>query len=382
MPEDQPVASGAESEPPLEFNYKAGWWIARILTKENKVAEANAAYEALLKRFPKPNDLDKRLYEWARLNHDNEQYVQADAVWRRLVKDVPLSPLANNAKLHLAESDLIADKFEEARKAFEELAISDKSADEIKERSLYQLVVLAVGQQRWNDVQTTGDRLTTEFPKSTYRHYVGYGQVELLLAKPKNTEEEIATARDLLRPLLAEPVTDEIKNEDWYDRLWVLSAELSFREKKYADVLAVVEQLKSRNPKSPYLYQAEEVLGRSFKQQAKFDDARAAFERVLSNPFANRTETAAKSQFMIGETYLHQEKWSLAFVAYQKVYSLYKFPEWQAAGLLMSARCDEQQNEWKPAVETYKRLIQEFPKFSQIEDAKSGLAAAQKRAAE
>ncbi len=384
FPDDKPVAGGAETEPPLEFNYKAGWWIARILTNQNKVVEADAAYEALLKRFPKPNDLDKRLYEWARLNHDNDRFDQADVIWRRLVKEVPLSLMANNAKLHLAESDLMADKFDDARQTFEELATSDKSADDVKERSLFQLVSLAVGQQRWPDARVAGERLATQFPKSVYLHYVAYGRAEALLAPAKTSEQDLATARQLLQSLQAESSNDDVKNEEWFDRVWVLLAELNFREKKYDEVLTVVEDLKRRNPRSPYVYQAEEVLGRSFKQQAppKFDEARAAFERVLANPFANRTETAAKSQYMIGETYLLQEKWSSAFVAYQKVYSLYRFPEWQAAGLFMSARCDEKQNEWKPAVEAYKRLIMDFPTFSQIDDVKLRLEAAQKRANE
>jgi TolA-binding protein len=159
-------------------------------------------------------------------------------------------------------------------------------------------------------------------------------------------------------------------------------AELNYREQKYDDVIAIVADLKKRDPNSPFLYQAEEVLGRSYKQRAptKFDEARAAFERVLANPFAKGTETAAKAQFLIGDTWFHQQKYDEALAAYQKVFSLHEdYPEWRAEALLSSARCDENQKDWKQAVETYQLLIKTFPAFHKIEQAKSKLEEARKR---
>ena len=111
-------------------------------------------------------------------------------------------------------------------------------------------------------------------------------------------EPELAATRDKLKLLEDQAANDEINSAAWFDRVWVLLAELNFREKKYSDVVKVVDELRHRSPKSAFLHQAEEVLGRSFKQQAppKFDDARSAFERVLADPFAAKTETAAKAE--------------------------------------------------------------------------------------
>ena len=378
---DLPLPAGAESQPPFEFYYKAGQWVAILLSNEQKVDEADAAYDALLTRFPKPADLEKRLYQWASLNHDHQKYDRADVLWKRLAEEFPQGAFASEAKLHLAESDFDAGRFEAARKVFEDVVDDPKSSPEIKEWSLYKLVAMAVDKQQWNEVRRVGERLTNEFPQSPKRFYVLYSQAEAYLSKEKPSEQELVAVRELLTRLKAESANDDVNKTEWFDRVWVLLAELNFNEKKYEEVESTVEELKRRSPRSPFLYQAEEVLGRSYKQQAppKFAEARAAFERVLANEFARRTETAAKAQFLIGETYKFQENWSAAFVAYQKVYTLYKFPEWQANALLMSAVCDEKQNEWKPAVDTYKRILQEFPKFSRIEDVKILLQAAQKR---
>lgn len=379
---DQIPATGAELEPPLEFSYKAGLQAARILSKLNKLDEADAAYGELLKRFPQPADLDKRLDEWAIFNYRHEKFERSDAIWRRLVAETPQSPLVNSARLSLAESDLFAGKFEEARQAFEELAGSDQSTADIKEQALFQLVVLAVDRQRWPDVRAIGNRLTTEFPASPHRFYVAYSLAESLLAGSRSTDAELVQAREILSALQKEEA-EEVRSAEWFDRTWVLLAEVNYREKKYNELAAIVEDFKKQRPDSRFLYLAEEVLGRSYKQQAppKFDEARQAFERVLADESAFRTETAAKAQFMIGDTYFLQEQWNDASIAYQKVYSNYKFPEWQAAALLSAGKCDEAQNEWKLAAETYKLLIKEFPETAVIDEAKKRLEAAQKRAA-
>lgn len=380
VPEDKPAEPGAETKPPLEYSYKAGRWIAVLLTAEKKLDEANAAYEALLKRFPKPADLDKRLYEWAFLNHDNQRYEQADVIWKRLLAETPNSPHANEAKVNLADSAFDANRIEEARTAFVELADNETSTPIIKEWSLSQLVRIAVDQEKWDDVKTYGERLVKDFPESSQRFYVDYSRAEMHLSKSQPAAEDLKAARELLESLRANRGNEDLKKAIWYDRIWVLLAEVDLLEKQYDNVTTVVEELRQASPESRYLYQADEILGRSFKQQAppKFAEAREAFERVLANTHARRTETAAQAQFLIGETFLLQENWRQAFVAYQKVYSLYKYPELQAAALMQSARCDERQNDWKPAIKTYQRLITEFPDFSRMEEVKTLLQAAQK----
>ena len=60
-------------------------------------------------------------------------------------------------------------------------------------------------------------------------------------------------------------------------------------------------RFRSRMPKSEYLYQADEILGGSFKNQAQWEKAIAAFQRVIDARPDEQNETAAKSQLMIAE---------------------------------------------------------------------------------
>lgn len=375
VPVETPAQPAAELQSPWLFSYRAGLQSARLHRREKRVKEADTAYEELLKRFPKPDRLDQLLDEWALLNYDAARYERADAIFRRIVDETPESDLADNARLSLAESDLIAERLEVARKAFEELLASEKSDAEVKERSLYQLLTLAVDQQRWSDVRQLADRVTSDFPASPHRWYATYSIAESVLADPKATEQELEGARVRLESLRNEQENPDVRTLAWFDRVWVLLAEIAFRQKKYDDIEVTVAELRQRPAKSAFLYQAEEVLGRGYKQQAppKFDEARKAFERVLADPVADKTETAAKCQFLIGETLFLQEKWAEAFLAYQKVYANYAYPDWQAAALLQSGKCDEQQSQWKEAASTYRLLIGKFPTSMHAVDAKQRL---------
>ncbi len=378
---DKPAEPNAEQQAPWLYSYRAGLQVARLQRKAKRTREADTAYDELVKRFPKPQRLDQLLDEWALLNYDAQQFERADEIFRRLIAEVPNSDLADNARLSLAESDLIADKLDAARKAFEELVASDKSDAEVKERSLYQLIVLAVDQQRWADVRTLGEQLPVQFPNSVHRWYASYSVVEAILSNVKATEPDLDVVKQRLTVLRAEQENAAVTVLPWFDRVWVLLAEVTFRQKKYEELEPIVAELRQRPMKSPFLHQAEEVLGRGFKQQAppKFDEARMAFERVVSDPAAFRTETAAKSQFLIGETFFLQEKWPEAFIAYQKVFNNYDFPDWQSAALLQSGKCDEQQQQWKEAVATYKLLLEKFPKSMHVEEAKQRQEAAAKK---
>lgn len=356
------------------YAYRSGLQAARTLRSLKKFKEADAAFEQLLKRFPAPKDLDNRLDEWALLNYEAKNYTRSDEIFHRLIKQIPDSPLADNARFSLAESSLNAGRLAEARTEFTKLSVDPKSDDEVRETSLHHLVTIAVESQNWKDVITNSEKLLNSFPKSLYRnstqfyraeaqfHLNQFDQAEQILAKLK-TESEDGTTK-----------------ADWFPRVWIILAELQLRHKKYDDVTKTVAELNQLHPQSPILYQADEILGRSYKNKALFDEARTAFQRVIDSPNGTRTETAAKSQFLIAETHLIQKQYREAQRAYFKVYTLYEFPDWQAPALLQVAVCDESLKQWANAVKTYEDLIKQFPKSEYAKNAKSRLPLARKNA--
>ena len=375
-PEGQSPA-GAEQHLPASYAYRAGLQAARVLGMiEGKAKEADAAYAELNERFPKPKDLDKLLDEWAVLNYQAANYERADEIFRRLVADTPGSDLADNARLSLAESELLAGKVDSARKTFLELESSPKSDQRVQQVALSHLVGIAVERRQWKEVQETSGRLISRFPDSEHRW-----QAEFYRGEAQLQQGDVAAAQKTMLKLKAEIDNEQVGKADWFPRVWVLLAETYLRGKQYDDVLRAADEFRAWNPRSKWLYQVDEILGRSLKNQAKFDQARAAFARAIAGPGAHRTETAAKSQFMIAETYLMQNDHENALKEYLKVYYLYKYPEWQAPALYQAAVCDEKLNQWNDAVRAYEDVLKDFPESEFAAKAKKNLPNARQKAA-
>ncbi len=359
---------------PSRYAMLSGLQAARTLFQLKKIDDVNQAYETLLKKFPKVENLDKILDEWALINYEAEQFEKSDAIFRRLVNETPDSDLADNARLSLAESDLIAAKLEDAAKAFEELQTSSKSDAKVQEVSLYRLIEINLELKKWDLVEKYSKALLKRFPENEYAAFAQFHLAEAALHQNQTN----AAQAELLK-LVDSKKTKELSQAAWYPRAWVLLAETYFRQKKYDDVKKTVDRFRDWNAENPFLYQAEEVLGRSLKNQAKFEEARKVFQKITESENSRRTETAAKCQFLLAETLMIQEQFKAALLAYLQVDIQYKFPEWQAPALFQAGMCHEALNEWAQALKTYQDFLKRFPEHELVSRTKERVKAVQAR---
>jgi TolA-binding protein len=364
-----------EGYSPGRYGYLAGLEAARTLRRLNKIEEADAAYAKLLVKFPKPENLDKLLEEWALMNYDAERYARSDELFKRLLSETPNSDVADNARFNLAESDLIAGKIDAAKAAFQQLEKSPKSDADVQQLSLFRLMAIAEEQQQWEELAKTASALRTRFAEGDYKTDAAF-----YLALAHLQRQQADPALELLKPLAAAKANPAMREKPWFPRVFVLLAEIQWQKKSYADVVATVTDFRAWDPKSKLLYQAEEVLGRAYKTQAKFDEARAVFKQVIDDPNGAKTETAAKAQLMLAETYYQQKDYKTALDHYLRVYLLYKYPAWQAPALFQAAACDEQLGDWPKAVNDYESLLKEFPQTEWAEKAKPRLEQARQNA--
>jgi tetratricopeptide (TPR) repeat protein len=103
------------------------------------------------------------------------------------------------------------------------------------------------------------------------------------------------------------------------------------------------------------------LLGRAAAASADFEAARRYYNKAVRSSTGGKTETAAMAQWMIGETYFHQENFEAALREYLRVEILYSYPRWQAAAVLQAGKCEEALGRNKEAAELYARLIKAFP---------------------
>ncbi len=373
----KPAAAGAEEKRPDQFAFLAGVQAARTQAALKEPEAADVAYEAVLAKYPGAKDLDKLLDEWALMNLKAERFDRSDAVFRMLVDKTPKSPLVAGARLSLAESDFIAGKLLDAKKVFKELATSPQAEAEVKERAMFQFIEILTEQRLWEDLAAETAAFLKTFAESQYRPTVTFRRGEALISTKKYPEAET-----LFTELAKSKDDPAVAKSRWFPRVWVLLAESQVRQKKYDEVVATVAAFRQWDPKSEKLYEADEVLGRCYKNQAKWEESRKAFERALEHPAAKGTETAAKSQLMLAETWWHQKDWKKAQENYLKVYYNYaNFPEWQAPALFQAGLCDEKLGDYDQAAKTYAEVIDKFRKSEYADEAQKRWALIKKQPA-
>ena len=94
--------------------------------------------------------------------------------------------------------------------------------------------------------------------------------------------------------------------------------------------------------------------------RAQMSDARDSYNKVLANPKATNTETAAMAQWMIGETFFHQYDYPRAREVYLKVIDQHKQPEWQARAALQAGKCWELEGDWEKAKALYTTALKQW----------------------
>tara|TARA_R110002072_G_scaffold243821_2_gene403090 strand:+ start:68398 stop:71502 length:3105 start_codon:yes stop_codon:yes gene_type:complete len=321
---------------PHEQAFLAGLQAARVQARLQQTDQANRIYAAVEGQFPKRSEHDQLLNEWALVLYEAERYAEADELFRRLTNEHPESSFADNARFSLAESDLVNGKVQFARAAFEALAADEKADAVVREDSLFRLIGIDSDNEQWNDVAASAEKFTKQFPESHYASDVQFyrGSSQLNLGDSENAEKTLAQ--------LADRISDPaVGQSQWASHLWPLLAESQVRQKKYDAVIATAEKARRWKAESPAHYMLDEVVGRAWKNQAKFTEAMAAFSRVIASESGARTETAAKAQLMMAEIHFLKKNYAAARDDYLKVYFLYQFPEWQAPALFQAGQCEE-----------------------------------------
>jgi len=335
--------------------------VARLQEQLERKGEAGAMLTRLVEDYPTFPQLDAALYQLAWLLVDLDRAREADRTFQRLSDNHRNSRYWADATYRLAEQAASAEQHAQAGQLVQSLIDADDCHAKILSHALYLKGQLAASTGRWADVDEPMQRLLDEFPDSELCLPARYWMAEALFRR-----REYEAANDRFSQLAGET---QDREDAWLATIPLRQSQILAQKEQWKPAYDLALSIKSRFPNFRQQYEADYVIGRCLALQTRLDQARDRFERVIRSPEGGKTETAAMSQWMIGECYMHEREFDEAIKAYHRVESLFDYPRWQAAALLQAGICHQLKGEAAEATKLFDRLIEQHPETTFAEEA-------------
>jgi TolA-binding protein len=225
---------------------------------------------------------------------------------------------------------------------------------------------------RWADVGPPLLRIVRDYPQHEHRLVAEYW-----LAEAEYRTGNLAQAGVRLADL---STRIEGRNDAWLPMIPLRQAQVLAHDKRWDEATTIATKIAEQYPEFQQQYEVDYLLGRALGAQGQLDEARDAYERVVKSTSGGRTETAAMAQWMIGETYFHQQEFAAAVKEYLRVEILYAYPKWQAAALVQAGKAFESDGQWQEAVKLYAQVLKKYGQTEAADEASTRLRVVEQRA--
>lgn len=318
--------------------------------------------------------LDAYLYDLAWLHMDLGEPAKGQSAFRRIHLNYPNSRYWADATFRVAQSYFDQGKYDLASELLQELETSRQRkgidgqilvTDGLIVHVHYLQAMVAVKQTNWEQVEEHCNDVCREDPDHALRWNAEYWKAEALYRRGNYVSASTAFRAVVERT--------EGRLEPWVAMAHLRLAQSVAQRQQWEEALTIAQRAQKLFKDFHQDYELDYLMGRALAQDARFEEARASYQRVIDSPTGRQTETAAMAQWMIGETYFHQEKYALAANAYHRTETLFAFPQWQAAALLQAGKCHEHLRQESDAISVYRQLIREYAGHSLAEQAEKRL---------
>ena len=341
---------------------------AHALQKIGAVSDLKEAKTLLQEYLAMPGEIvarDEALYQLAWVNFDLGLSAESNENFQTLLRECPQSKYRSDVAFRIAQDQLQQTQFSAASTTLESLLQQTNTPESVRVRALYLQGELAAKQNHWDIVVQTMSSLLTSCDDPALETKAQYW-----LAEAHYRQQHFEQAAEILGKLREKHAALDEKLRPW---IWLRLAQCLGQQHQWSEAMEVANAgiAQFRNFSADYEFNF--ICGRGLEEIGKLTDARASYQLVIDSPAGGSTETAAISQWRIGETFFHQENYRDAINAYYKVDSLFSFANWRSAALLQAGKCQEHLGNWIQAKKLYTRLMEQFPNSTYAGTAKERL---------
>jgi len=349
-----------ERHPQSEQMADALWGAARLHDRLEQDQDAARLLKRLIDEHPEFAAMDAAIYQYAWVLSDLGKKEESALTFERVARNYRNSTYWPDSMYRLAQRAAEDGDNERATILLDEV-LDATPTGEVLAHALYLKGQLAAAQGDWDQVAQPMQRVVDEFPDSPLRMPAEYWLADSLYRQERFDEAGRRFAH------LAQKM--EGRTDSWLGLVVLRQAQTLAQEQRWQEAFDLAGTIAERFPDFDQPHEVDYLLGRCLASQGKFDEARQAYERVTRSPDHGRSETAAMAQWMIGESFFHQQRYEDAIRAYHRVEALYAYPRWQAGALLQAGKCHEMLGQWRQATELYDEVAKAYPNSPFTEEA-------------
>ena len=306
------------------------------------------------------------LFQLAWVHQDRGDSAEAISSFVQLVNNHPESKYWPDAAYRIAKHNVTTKNYAGAKELIAKiLAVSDLP-EAIDARTHFLAGKVAFAEQDWPKVETAMQAFSTKASNNNTKLTAKYFMAEALFQQ-QNNARAIVAFNELHQDI------DSLPNQ-YQPWVWLRKASLHLFAGDATAAARIATEGKQRFKDFESGYEFDFLVARGLESEGLLTDARQQFKKVIASPTGSKTVAAAHSQWRIGETYFHQEKYKLAIAEYYKVDSLYAYPKWRAAALIQAGKCQEHLANPKNANKLYRQLLERYPESEFAAEAKGRMA--------
>jgi len=329
---------------------EASFYHALAVAKKGNAEESNRLFEKFLQDFPNSKLICEALYEMAWNARILNKWDLARKYYEQYIRLEKSDNKQYAILFELAELEYSAKNYDKCIELLNQL-LTGKAEAELKSKALYRKGWCYIEKKQPYEAMKVFENLIYEYPKSDFIPVAAYQAGEERLSS-KEYEAAYSNFKKAAE-------TSTIADSDYTkEQILLRLGETQTLTDRWIDADKTFKTFLANYPKSKFYYRAKTWSGWTLENLKRYQEAIDQYNSVVNTGLNDNI--TARSQFQIGECYLSMKEYDKAIVAFVKVETNYDFPEWTSKALLEQARIMILQNKNKEANLVLKKIVKEY----------------------
>jgi tol-pal system protein YbgF len=351
----QQVPAGSPRYP--DALYGRGW----VYYQGSDWLKAGGEFEQVVQRFPEATIRPEALFRLGEIQFNLKRFDKAIAAYQQLLREYPQERLAPNARLRIAWVQYKTGNSSQAIRELSDL-VHDQPNQPIAAEAYYWLGMAYLSTKQLDEARAQFERILAQWPSSEMA-----SQASLRLGDTFYNQGKFTQAIDTYARLTA-PGTADVHTVDAEYGIILALYQLRRLNEYATRAKAFIERYPTNPLSATVLYQLAELYEAENRSQLALETLQEVITRFA------QSELAESAHLRRAEIFARQGHWQASLTEAQQAMAVAKSDVVRSDALYTMAQAQQELKLYPAAAESYRRLVQEYPKSRFVAAGLRGLA--------